>query len=97
MANKWLAHVRKTMKLKKNKGKPFGAVLKSAKKTYKARGGNRITAPDVDNKDALPWDAKSPPLAVQDADAYHSVTRTEDVPKGGRRRRSRRSSRHTRK
>jgi hypothetical protein len=83
MANKWLAHVRKTMKLKKNKGKPFGAVLKSAKKTYKARGGanERITPPDVDNKDALPWDAKSPPLAVQAADAYGSV--------GGRRRRLR--------
>jgi hypothetical protein len=95
MANKWLTHVRKTLKLKKNKGKPFGAVLKAAKKTYKARGGasERITPPDVDNKDAVPWDAKSPPLAVQGADAYGSVKPTE----GGRRRRSRRRSRHTRK
>jgi hypothetical protein len=95
MANKWLAHVRKTLKLKKNKGKPFGAVLKAAKKTYKARGGERITAPDVDNKDALPPDGtKSPPLAVQGADAYGSVKPTE----GGRRRRqSRRRSHNSRK
>jgi hypothetical protein len=85
MASKWLTHVRKTLKLKKNKGKPFGAVLKAAKKTYKHRGGadERITAPDVDNKDAVPSDAKSPPLAVQGKDAYGFVKPTE----GGRRRR----------
>jgi hypothetical protein len=76
MANKWLAHVRKTMKLKKNKGKPFGAVLKSAKKTYKARGGERITAPDVD----IPV-----PVTVPMKDEYNLVKPTE----GGRRRRSR--------
>ena len=96
MANKWLAHVRKTLKLKKNKGKPFGAVLKAAKKTYKARGGagERITPPDVDNnKDAVPSDAKSPALAVQGADAYGSVKPTE----GGRRHQSRRRSRRSRK
>ena len=84
MANKWTAHVRKTLKLKKNKGKPFRAVLKDAKKTYKrkVRGGERITAPDVDNNpNALPSDAPSPPLAVQGADAYNNV--------GGRRRRRR--------
>jgi len=78
MANKWLAHVRKTLKLKKNKGKPFGAVLKAAKKTYKARGGanERITAPDVD----------SPvPVTIPMKDEYAHVKPTE----GGRRRRLR--------
>jgi hypothetical protein len=74
MANKWLAHVRKTLKLKKNKGKPFGAVLKSAKKTYKARGGanERITAPDVDTP---------VPVTVPMKDEYGLVKPTE----GGRR------------
>jgi hypothetical protein len=33
MVNAWLAHVKATMKL--HKGKPFKAVLKLAKKTYK--------------------------------------------------------------
>ena len=33
MANKWLAHVKKTMK--SHKGKKFGDILKMAKKTYK--------------------------------------------------------------
>jgi hypothetical protein len=78
MANKWLTHVRKTMKLKKNKGKPFGAVLKAAKKTYKARGGERITAPDVDS---------TVPVTVPMKDEYSHVKPTE----GGRRRRSRHS------
>ena len=36
MVNAWLAHVKATMKL--HKGKPFKAVLKLAKKTYKAVG-----------------------------------------------------------
>ena len=33
MANKWLTHVKKTMK--SHKGKKFGDILKMAKKTYK--------------------------------------------------------------
>ena len=33
--NSWLAHVKATMKDKKNKGKSFKQVLKLAKKTYK--------------------------------------------------------------
>jgi hypothetical protein len=39
MANKWLTHVKKTMK--SHKGKKFGDILKMAKKTYKggAEGG----------------------------------------------------------
>jgi len=39
MANKWLAHVKKTMK--SHKGKKFGDILKMAKKTYK--GGADVT------------------------------------------------------
>ena len=37
MANKWLAHVKKTMKA--HKGKKFGEVMKLAKKTYSKKGG----------------------------------------------------------
>jgi hypothetical protein len=37
MANKWLAHVKKTMKA--HKGMKFGQVLKMAKKTYGKKGG----------------------------------------------------------
>jgi len=37
MANKWLAHVKKTMK--SHKGLKFGQVLKLAKKTYSKKGG----------------------------------------------------------
>ena len=39
MANKWLTHVKKTMK--SHKGKKFGDILKMAKKTYK--GGADVT------------------------------------------------------
>jgi hypothetical protein len=42
MANKWLAHVKKTMK--SHKGKKFGDILKMAKKTYK--GGAEVTPSD---------------------------------------------------
>jgi hypothetical protein len=37
MANKWLAHVKKTMKA--HKGLKFGQVLKLAKKSYGKKGG----------------------------------------------------------
>ena len=37
MANKWLTHVKKTMKA--HKGMKFGQVLKMAKKTYGKKGG----------------------------------------------------------
>lgn len=41
MANKWLTHVKKTMK--SHKGKKFGDILKMAKKTYKQSGGGDVT------------------------------------------------------
>ena len=44
MANKWLAHVKKTMK--SHKGMKFGQVLKMAKKTYKGGGGEVAPAPE---------------------------------------------------
>jgi hypothetical protein len=44
MANKWLAHVKKTMK--SNKGMKFGQVLKLAKKTYKKTGGGEGGGPE---------------------------------------------------
>jgi hypothetical protein len=42
MANKWLAHVKKTMK--SHKGMKFGQVLKMAKKTYKGGGEGGVEA-----------------------------------------------------
>ena len=44
MANKWLAHVKKTMK--SHKGKKFGEILKLAKKTYKKTGGGEGGGPE---------------------------------------------------
>jgi hypothetical protein len=45
--NKWLTHVKKTMK--SHKGKKFGDILKMAKKTYKggAEGGMVEGAPSL--------------------------------------------------
>ena len=85
MANKWLAHVKKTMKA--HKGKDFGEVLKMAKKTYKKgmKGGADV-APFTENTDisvAGPSQA-SPSAPVRDA-----------APVGGRRRS--RKSRKSRK
>ena len=46
MANKWLAHVKKTMKA--HKGKKFGDILKMAKKTYKGGAeGDVQGSPDL--------------------------------------------------
>jgi len=45
MANKWLAHVKKTMK--SHKGKKFGDILKMAKKTYKG-GAEGAVEPNAD-------------------------------------------------
>lgn len=44
--NKWLSHVKKTMKA--HKGKSFKAVLKMAKKTYK--GGAALTPMPVSSE-----------------------------------------------
>ena len=52
MANEWLAHVKKTMKMKKHKGMKFGQVLKMAKKTYK--GGGEVAAANEPSNTALP-------------------------------------------
>jgi hypothetical protein len=46
MANKWLTHVKKTMK--SHKGMKFGQVLKMAKKTYKGGGGEGGVEPKSD-------------------------------------------------
>jgi hypothetical protein len=53
MANKWLAHVKKTMKL--HKGKKFGDILKAAKKTWhKGKKGGadeaKMEEPKVEDK-----------------------------------------------
>jgi hypothetical protein len=73
MANKWLAHVKKTMKA--HKGLKFGQVLKMAKKTYGKKGG-------------------------ADMPVEESVSSSEEetpVPAAGRRRRSRKTARKTRR
>lgn len=49
MANKWIVHVKKTMKQMKSKGtyakgKGLGQVIKEAKKTWKKHGGGEDTA-----------------------------------------------------
>jgi hypothetical protein len=51
--NSWLAHVKATMKDKKNKGKSFKQVLKLAKKTYKksqSLSGGRKKRKSLKNK-----------------------------------------------
>jgi hypothetical protein len=52
MANKWLAHVKKTMKL--HKGMKFSAILKAAKKSYKKHGGAEPETPDAPTSDETP-------------------------------------------
>ena len=85
MANKWLAHVKKTMK--SHKGMKFGQVLKMAKKTYK--GGADVSgysdfgaSSDISTAGA---NNASPSAPIRDA-----------APLGGRRRsrKTRRSRKH---
>ena len=56
MANKWLAHVKKTMKA--HKGLKFGQVLKMAKKTYGKKGGadmpEEAAAPSMEADTSVP-------------------------------------------
>ena len=73
MANKWLAHVKKTMKA--HKGLKFGQVLKLAKKTYSKKGG-----------------ADMPEEASTSSDEEMT-----SVPAAGRRRKSKKAGRKTRR
>jgi len=77
MANKWLTHVKKTMKA--HKGAKFSAVLKMAKKTYK--GGADVSPYADSGNDADLYNQK----------ATLQSTRQDAAPlAGGRRRRTRR-------
>ena len=71
MANKWLAHVKKTMK--SHKGLKFGQVLKLAKKTYSKKGGADMPEEEAEMPTETP------------------------APAAGRRRRSRKTARKTRR
>jgi hypothetical protein len=76
MANKWLTHVKKTMKA--HKGAKFSAVLKMAKKTYK--GGADVTPYSDSSNGADLYNGRGTlQSASQDAG-----------PAGGRRRKTRR-------
>jgi hypothetical protein len=75
MANKWLAHVKKTMK--SHKDLKFGQVLKLAKKTYSKKGG-------ADDE-------------VEAAEPVMEMPTETPAPAAGRRRRSRKTARKTRR
>ena len=45
--NPWLAHVKKTMKAHKGKGKSFKAILREAKESYPVKGGAALSPADV--------------------------------------------------
>jgi hypothetical protein len=89
MANAWLAHVKKTMRA--HKGMKFGQVLKMAKSSYK-KGSKKGGAS---------------PVSVSDSESSKAAPAKDDLPAadvtelpagtGGRRRRSRGSSRRTRR
>ena len=83
MANKWLAHVKKTMK--SHKGMKFGQVLKMAKKTYK--GGGEVV-PHTD----FGGDADLSYAGPNSASPFHP---SDAAPIGGKRRsrKTRRGSR----
>jgi len=76
MANKWLTHVKKTMKA--HKGAKFSAVLKMAKKTYK---GGADVSPYADSGNGADLYNGRATLQSSSQDAS---------PVGGRRRRTRR-------
>jgi hypothetical protein len=77
MANKWLTHVKKTMKA--HKGAKFSAVLKMAKKTYK---GGADVSPYTDSGNSADIYNGRATLQSASQDAGPGV--------GGRRRRTRR-------
>jgi len=76
MANKWLTHVKKTMKA--HKGAKFSAVLKMAKKTYK--GG----------ADVMPYTDSGNGADLYNGRATLQSSSQDAGPAGGRRRRTRR-------
>jgi len=84
MANKWLAHVKKTMK--SHKGMKFGQVLKMAKKTYK---GGADVAPHTDfggNADiSSAGPNSSSPFHPSDAAPVGGRRRSRKTRRGGRR------------
>ena len=84
MANKWLAHVKKTMK--SHKGMKFGQVLKMAKKTYK---GGADVAPHTDF-------GASADISSSGPNATSPFHPSDAAPVGGRRRsrKTRRSRKH---
>lgn len=74
MANKWLAHVKKTMK--SHKGMKFGQVLKMAKKSYK---GGADVQPYTDFGSSADVSSAGP----NSASPFHA---SDAAPVGGRRR-----------
>jgi hypothetical protein len=76
MANKWLAHVKKTMK--SHKGMKFGQVLKMAKKTYKG-GADGNAAPYSD----FGFNADITNAGPNSTSPFHP---SDTAPVGGRRR-----------
>ena len=86
MANKWLAHVKKTMK--SHKGMKFGQVLKMAKKTYKGGAGGDV-APDSD----FGYSSDVSNAGPNSTSPFHP---SDAAPFGGRRRsrKTRRSRKH---
>jgi hypothetical protein len=81
MANKWLTHVKKTMK--SHKGKKFGDILKMAKKTYK---GGADVSPHSDFGGSADISNSGP----GSASPFHP---SDAAPVGGRRTRKSRKSR----
>jgi hypothetical protein len=88
--NKWMTHVRKTMKA--HKGKPFAVVLKMAKKTYK---GGAEGAAERTTLSPLPLSggaALSPmPVATETGSLVGARRKSRKTRKGGRK--SRKTSR----
>jgi len=87
MANKWLVHVKKTMKLMKraktyHKGDGLKKVILAAKKTYKKTGGLSDPKPvGVTAEDSSSDEEEEEP-------APRTGSMVPEPPKGGRKRRS---------
>ena len=95
MANKWLTHVKKTMKVMKRKGtykKGLGLsqVIKEAKKTWHKKGG-------AEDEKPKPIDADVAPAMEGGEDEEEMPPTTESTTAGRRRRGSRKTKRRSRK